>query len=102
VAGWLKGKEIVLCPLSELGFVRISSNPRVFGFSMADVRQGLDQFVRERNPGWIAADLRTLDSHPATSGQVTDHYLADLAARHGMKLATLDGDLKHPSAELVS
>jgi predicted nucleic acid-binding protein len=42
-----------------------------------------------------------MDSHPANSDQVTDHYLADLAAKHGLRLATLDRRLKHPAAEMI-
>ena len=34
--------------------------------------------------------------------EVTDTYLADLAAKHGFKLGTLDGGIKHPAAVLVS
>ena len=30
---WVEGKHIVLCPLSELGFLRISTNKKVFGAS---------------------------------------------------------------------
>lgn len=33
---------------------------------------------------------------------VTDFYLADLAASHGLKLATLDERLGHRAVELVS
>ncbi len=84
VKAWLEDKEVVICPISELGFIRISTNKRAFGFAMNDVRQGV-----------------ALNSHARTSGQVTDHYLADLAAKHGLKLATLDAQLKHPSVELV-
>ncbi len=36
------------------------------------------------------------------SSQVTDCYLADLAASKGMKLATLDSDIAHDAAELIS
>jgi predicted nucleic acid-binding protein len=42
-----------------------------------------------------------MKSHGRTSDHVTDHYLADLAAKHGLKLATFDGQLEHPSVELV-
>jgi predicted nucleic acid-binding protein len=42
-----------------------------------------------------------LESHPRTSEQVTDHYLANLAAKHGLGLATFDKKLRHPSAEQV-
>jgi predicted nucleic acid-binding protein len=101
---WLAGRQIVICPLVELGFLRISTNPRIpgMGFDMKQARASLERFVRERQADWIADDLPALKSHPARTDQVTDHYLADLAAKHGLKLATLDTQLKHPSVELVS
>jgi hypothetical protein len=71
-------------------------------FDMKHARTSLERFVRERQTEWIADDLPALKSHPAKTDQVTDHYLADLASKHGLKLATLDGQLKHPSVELVS
>ena len=45
--------------------------------------------------------LPPLDSQPQTSEEVTDSYLADLAARHGLKLGTLDTGIKHPAAVVV-
>lgn len=99
---WLKDKEIVLCPLSELGFIRIGSHKKAFGFPMAGVRQSLEQFAKERKAVRIPDDLPALASHPQTSSQVTDHYLADLASHHGLKLATFDVQLQHPSVELIS
>jgi predicted nucleic acid-binding protein len=98
---WLEDKEVALCPVSELGFIRISTNQRAFGFAMHDARLGLEKFAADLNANTIPDDLPALASHPRTSDQVTDHYLADLAAKHGLKLATLDGQLKHPSVELV-
>lgn len=99
---WLAGKEVVLCPLSELGFLRISTNAKVMGATMERTRELLDKFAVERNAERISDDLPALASQPRTSGQVTDHYLADLAAKHGFKLATFDSQIKHPSAELVA
>jgi predicted nucleic acid-binding protein len=98
---WLAGKEIVLCPLSELGFLRISTNSKVMGATMDRTRQLLEKFAAETKADRIPDDLPALNSHPRTSGQVTDHYLADLAEKHDLKLATLDAQLKHPSVELV-
>ena len=98
---WLSANpQIVLCPLSELGFLRISTLAK-FGFPMAAARQALDSLASQFKVERITDDLAALDSHPGTSDQVTDHYLADLAAKHGLKLATLDGHIKHPSVELV-
>jgi predicted nucleic acid-binding protein len=100
-SAWLEGKAIVLCPLVELGFIRISSNPRIIGLTMQDAREALQKFISDRKAERIPDDLPALASHPRTSDHVTDHYLADLATRHGLKLATLDARIRHPSAELV-
>ena len=99
---WLPGKAVVVCPISELGFVRISTQKKAFNFTMADARTGLEKFLSERNATRIPDDLPALDSKPVTSEQVTDHYLADLAAKHGLKLATLDARIKHAAVELIS
>jgi uncharacterized protein len=99
---WLAGKEIVLCPLSELGFIRISTNNKVMGATMHRTRELLEKFALDRNAERITDDLPALNSRPQFSGQVTDFYLADLASKHGFKLATFDSQLKHPAVELVS
>jgi predicted nucleic acid-binding protein len=100
---WLSGKHIVLCPPAELGFPRISTNSRsAIGLTMERARAVLERFALERKAERIPDDLAALESHPRTSDQVTDHNLADLAAKHGFQLATFDEQLKHPSAELVS
>ena len=99
---WVEDKQLVLCPLAELGFLRISTHRKAMGIPMEKARQALQTFRAERRPDWIAADLPALDSKAGTSEQVTDHYLADLAARHGHKLATLDEGIAHPAAEHVA
>jgi uncharacterized protein len=100
---WLSGKEIVLYPLAELGFLRISKNSKsAIGLTMDRARDVLERFAVERKVDRIPDDLPALESHPRSSNEVTDHYLANLAAKHGFKLATFDAQLKHPSAELVS
>jgi predicted nucleic acid-binding protein len=101
-AAWLPGKSIVLCPIVELGFLRISTMPRTFsGLSMADARRLLQSFSAYFNAEWIPDDLAGLESKPPKWDAVSDHYLCDLAHKHGFKLATLDQDLKHPVAELI-
>ena len=102
VTAWLSANpEIALCPISELGFLRISTTAKL-GFPMASARRTLEGFAGKFKAERIPDDLPALASHPRTSNQVTDHYLADLAAKHGLKLATLDAGLKHPSAQLIS
>lgn len=68
---------------------------------MDKARELLERFIRERKADRIADDLPALESHPQLSEQVTDHYLADLAGRHGLRLATLDEGITHPAAEVV-
>ena len=98
---WLQGKQIVLCPLSELGFLRISSNKKAMGIPMEKARTGLATFAKERKADWLSADLPALDSKADKSEQVTDNYLADLARKHRHKLATLDESIKHTAAEVI-
>lgn len=102
VQEWLADKPIVLCPISALGFIRISTNPKAIGADMGKAREALKRFIETAKAESIPADLDVLNSHPRTTDEVTDHYLADLAKKHGMKLVTLDEELDHPSAELVS
>ena len=98
---WLEGKQLSVCPLSELGFIRISTNPKAINAPMDKSRELLRKFLAERSIGRIPDDLPALDSHPLKSQHVTDLYLATLAVKHGMKLATLDEKLRHPAAVLV-
>lgn len=99
---WRQDKKLALCPITELGFIRVSTSP-AFNAAMPDARQALADFIRDEKPVFIPADLRALDGLPApNSGKTTDWYLANLAAKHGMKWATLDAGVKHPAAALVS
>ena len=90
---WLEGKSLCVCPLAELGFLRISTG--IFKAPMSEARALLALFLAERN------DLPALESGPKTSSQVTDFYLADLAQKHGLKLATSDDRISHPAVEVV-
>ena len=68
---------------------------------MNEARAGLETFTKERKATRIADDLPALESNPKTSDEVTDHYLADLAAKHGLRFATLDAGIKHKAVEVV-
>ena len=76
---WLVGKQISVCPLSELGFIRISTNPKAIHAPMEKARALLQTFLTERAAKRIADDLPALNSHPQKSEQVTDFHLAALA-----------------------
>ena len=61
---------------------------------MASSRRLLDGFL-------IPDDLAALKSSAKKSDQVTDYYLADLAASKGMNLATLDQGNVHGAVEVI-
>lgn len=101
VEAWAKGKTLVLCPITELGFVRVSSSP-AHNATVNEAREILTDFIRDFSPEFIAADLRQLDTQAApTSGKTTDWYLAELAEKHGLKWATLDESAAHPAALVI-
>ena len=102
VTTWRAGRSLALCPIAELGFLRVSTSP-AFNATMEDARQALKDFIQDENPDWIPDDVHALDGHVApSSAKTTDWYMANLAAAHGMKWATLDGRARHPSADLVA
>jgi len=99
---WLEGKKVAVCPLVELGYVRISTNPKSsFNAPMEKTRELLRNFIAQRKAIRISDDLPALESNPKTSDDVTDNYLAALAEKHGFKLATMDGKINHPAATLI-
>jgi len=100
-SAWRAGKDVALCPVTELGFLRVVTS-RAFNASMSQARQVLQDFITKETPKFIPADTRALSGRIApSSSKTTDWYLANLADAHGMKWATLDTTAKHPNAELV-
>ncbi len=101
VKKWQETLDLSVCPITELGFLRISTQP-AFGLTVAQARKNLAAWIKDRKPAFLSCDLPALDGNPPTAGtRTTDFYLASLAARHGMELATLDQHIKHPSAFLI-
>lgn len=43
---WLNGKSVVVCPISELGFLRVSTNRKAIAAPMEDARKALEKFLR--------------------------------------------------------
>ena len=99
VSAWAKGKKLAVCPITELGFIRVSTS-RAFGLPMADARKLLEDFIGSVE--FVPGDLRALEGVAApTSAKTTDWYLANLAQKHGVQWATLDQSARHPATELV-
>jgi len=86
------------CPITESGFVRVSSNPKVLPSPIAveaarSVMTALRAYAGHR---FLTDDVSITDPDvPPLSGyrQVTDAHLVTLARRSGTKLVTFDRGL---------
>lgn len=84
------------CPLTEGGFVRVSSNPRVLPspIGVEDARRVLSLLRGVGSHRFLVDDVSmTDDDLPSLVGhrQVSDAQLLTLARRHRMRLVTFDG-----------
>jgi predicted nucleic acid-binding protein len=101
VTKWQESVPLAVCPLTELGFLRISTQPS-FGLSVAEARKVLNDWRKSRKPLFVQCDMEALSSDsPSAGSKMTDFYLASLAAQHGMELATLDEGISHKTAFLI-
>lgn len=101
VVRWQLASSLAVCPITEIGFLRISTQP-AFGASVAEAKKMLRNWRRFKRPRFVPCDLEALDmEEPRVGSRTTDFYLASLASRHGMQLATLDDDIKHQAAFLI-
>ncbi len=101
VLAWEPGQTLAVCPLTELGFLRIPTSG-AFGATMDQAREMLGNWLERRNPRFIPCDVRALDGAVAPiSGKTTDFYLANLARAYSMQWATLDENSGHSAAFLI-
>jgi predicted nucleic acid-binding protein len=98
---WMRSKSLVVCPISELGFIRISTNPKAYNVSMTLARRSLEAFKTAHKAEFIPDDIPALKSSARRSEEVTDCYLLHLASTRGLKLATLDTGIAHAAAEII-
>lgn len=83
------------CPLTESGFVRVSSNPKVLPhpISVEQARAVLRALRENAHHRFLADDVSLADAEiPPLSGhrQVTDAHLLAIARRHDTRLVTFD------------
>ena len=97
---WLRTMtEFATCPLSQLGFARISSHPMLgCGMSPEQAFGILRRLIADSRHRFVPDDLSCEDRVLLTeripgANNVTDHYLAALARQHGVALATFDEPL---------
>ena len=91
-AGW------ATCPITESGFVRVSSNPIVLPSAIGvDAARGVLATLRARpDHRFLTDDVSMGDSDvPSIAGyrQVTDAHLLTLARRRGVRLVTFDSSI---------
>jgi toxin-antitoxin system PIN domain toxin len=91
-AGW------ATCPITESGFVRVSSNPKVLPSAIAvgAAREVLSALRAQHGHRFLTDDVSVSDKDvPAIAGyrQVTDAHLLTLARRHGVCLVTFDATI---------
>ncbi|HEX3391174.1 MAG TPA: TA system VapC family ribonuclease toxin [Solirubrobacteraceae bacterium] len=86
------------CPVTESGFVRVSSNPVVLPSAISvDAARGVLSALRSHpDHRFLTDDVSMSDSDvPTITGyrQVTDAHLLVLARRRGMRLVTFDASI---------
>jgi predicted nucleic acid-binding protein len=101
VTTWVASRQLAVCPITEIGFLRIATQPS-FGLSVADARKALKDWKTLKQPQFFPCDMEALDTEPPSAGsKTTDFYLASLAAKHGLQLATLDEGINHKAAFVI-
>lgn len=98
IRGWFsaQGRDgWATCPVTESGFVRVSSNPQVLACSITvEAARGVLSALRDvGGHRFLVNDVSLADADlPPIVGhrQVTDAQLLTLARRHGTRLVTFD------------
>jgi uncharacterized protein len=80
------------CAISELGFVRISLSG-AYRATWEETQESLKRLHSRPGHQFLPDDVDGMGSPKTGSKDTTDAHLVTLAKRHGLKLATLDGDL---------
>lgn len=97
------------CPITESGFVRVSSNPKVLPhpIDVRSARQALERLKQAGSHQFLVDSVSiTDDDFPEIHGhrQVTDAHLLMIARRSSRPLLTFDaaiGDLAQPGEVIV-
>jgi uncharacterized protein len=102
VRAWFAAKGAdgwATCPVTESGFVRVSSNPKVLPSSIGvEAARGVLSALREVGAHrFLINDVSLTDADiPPIVGhrQVTDAQLLTLARRHGTRVVTFDAGVR--------
>lgn len=91
---WLNSvSAFATAPITQMGFLRVSMST-AFNASYADAQTALAAILQMKSHRFLT-DSTPADSLPTltSSKDVTDAHIVRLAGSHGLKLATLDGNL---------
>lgn len=90
VRAWLDSQqEFHTTPIVELGFLRVSLSPG-YAATWADAHQSLITLQARPSHRFLPDDVMATDAPESRYQDTTDAHLVSLAARHHLKLATLD------------
>jgi predicted nucleic acid-binding protein len=97
------GSELLTCPITELGFVRVAAQAPTYGFTVAQAQKLLNS-LKSQDTALIkfvpdGIDTAQLPVWVKTPNQTTDGHLLQLASANGAVLATLDKGI--PRAFLI-
>lgn len=98
IRAWLAaepGRVWATCPITEAGFVRVSSNPKVLpsAIGVEDARRVLAAMRDAGGHRFVTNDISMTDHDVVTLNghrQVTDAVLLALARRRSLRLVTFD------------
>jgi predicted nucleic acid-binding protein len=95
-----KHPRVITCPITELNLLRVLMQK---GHSPTEADRVLADFVAKHRAKMIAADISATEISGFNVGHraSTDSYLAMLAKKHGLTLATLDQPLANRFPGLV-
>ncbi len=103
-----KDVEIATCPITELGFCRISMNIKGYSPDLASAVALLQTlitgkaFTTKLIPDSLGFRTWALNrSDKPVASQLTDIYLHLLAKKNNAKLATFDGGIVGPAVEFI-
>src|SRR5205814_5199075 len=92
-------KKARIGQICQVGFLRISTHPRVYNLAMNLAEEALRDFTAKNRAEFIPDDLSAARLGATSSDAVTDFYLAGLAHAHQLKLATFDTRIVHAAVE---
>jgi hypothetical protein len=99
----LEDAPLLTCPITELGFVRVTAQAPDYGFTVEQAQTLLNS-LKTKNKIRLtflidSVDIAQLPAWVKTPKQTTDGHLMQLASANGAVLATLDKGI--PGAYLI-